>query len=174
MKKLEPKKPKRLSPFTATLEQANTCIDDRFFLYVAGPISGRENRNQEAFEAARDALLRVGYNVVTPHDFVSPYLDWIDAMRYTIGELRYIDGVAMLDDYELSDGAVIEGLAAVHIGRPVFFVDAWIELAEHPEQIVDVCQKCAKYASDNDQEKSGILSALSADIDIMFARECRE
>ncbi|MCI8469336.1 MAG: DUF4406 domain-containing protein [Eggerthellaceae bacterium] len=100
-------------------------------LYVIGRVSGIEHDNLPAFEEARAALNEVGHKADIPHDFVPPLADHERAMflsirRLTLGEADgnhpelplmanirpYYQGVAMLDDWEQSEGARVEKMVA--------------------------------------------------------------
>lgn len=94
-------------------------------LYVIGPVTGRENLNCEAFEEARAKLEQAGYMVWTPHDIVPPDADHEDAMRLSIRTLLHLDGVAMLDDWATSPGALLENRVATACGLEAHCVGAW-------------------------------------------------
>ena len=94
-------------------------------LYVIGPVTGRENLNREAFEDARAKLEQAGYMVWTPHDIVPPDADHEDAMRLSIRTLLHLDGVAMLDGWDESQGALLENRVATACGLEAHCVGAW-------------------------------------------------
>ena len=112
-------------------------------LYVIGPVTGIENDNRPAFEAARQRLFAAGYWVVgIPHDHIASGTPWGMAMRISIckmlghgagrgfGHIVY-DGVAMLPGWEDSKGARIEHDLAAELGIPCKTVDEWIEEARN-------------------------------------------
>lgn len=68
-----------------TFSIRDDIVSDKF-VYVAGPMRGYDNFNFPAFDAARDALLKNGYNVISPADidrFVNPVADQVDKVDTT-------------------------------------------------------------------------------------------
>ena len=102
-------------------------------LYVIGPVTGRPDDNFEAFGAASDKLLEAGFHPCIPHEFVPKGAAWPDAMRDSIhaltGERPAFDGVAMLEGWENSRGAILEKQVAETCGIPCKAVDEWIKEA---------------------------------------------
>lgn len=105
-------------------------------LYLIGPVTGIENDNRLAFEAARSSLLMVGYAAAIPHDIIASGTPWHEAMNASISEMTrcfdgepLYDGVAMMPGCEGSRGACIERDLAVALGMTVKTVDEWIEAA---------------------------------------------
>ena len=100
-------------------------------LYTIGPVSGIKNDNLPAFEHVREALWgqgSIGY-VVIPHDVIAPGTPWKKAMRISIQKMLTFDGVAMLDGWEKSKGAVIEHDLAVALGIPCKPWREWLQPA---------------------------------------------
>lgn len=106
-------------------------------LYVIGPVSGIEGNNRPAFEEAARLLMANGYGVDIPHDIVPEGVDdWRGAMLHCLhhltmtrvrcdkghkGErtgLPYVQGIAMLDGWERSKGALLEKHIAEALGIP--------------------------------------------------------
>lgn len=96
-------------------------------LYVIGPVTGRENLNRAAFKDAKEELERAGYAVTIPHDIIPPNASHEDAMRASIGWItrRDREGVAMLDDWATSPGALLENRVATACGIEAHCVGAW-------------------------------------------------
>ena len=96
-------------------------------LYVSGPMSGRENYNQEAFEEAATVLKQLGYHPVTPFDLdtVEPvaYHEWIPNMKRDIKYLVTMDGVLVIDGWEDSKGATLEVAIANKLEIPIYRLD---------------------------------------------------
>lgn len=106
-------------------------------LYAIGPVTGIENDNRPAFEAARHDLKAAGYYVQLPHDYIVSGTPWDTAMAASIrqvvdlgayGELT-LDGIALLPGWEGSKGACLEKQVAEAIGLEVKTVDEWVEAA---------------------------------------------
>lgn len=103
-------------------------------LYVIGAVTGIPNDNRPEFERVRwtlkgvDGIGKVGI----PHDYIEDMFEdditWVGAMRISIAAMlglhtEYIhdfayDGIAMLDGWENSKGAVIEHDLAEALGIP--------------------------------------------------------
>lgn len=94
-------------------------------LYVAGPVTGRPNRNLHEFELAAERLVNAGHVPLLPHWFVSEDASWDVAMRCSIETLVKCDGVALLADWSTSKGAQIESRIAIDLEMPVGLVHAW-------------------------------------------------
>ena len=82
-------------------------------IYISGPMSGHVDMNRSAFNAAESLLRRGGYRPLNPVrngvDEAAPYLEH---MRADLRMLLEADAVAVLPDWERSNGARIEvGLA---------------------------------------------------------------
>lgn len=101
-------------------------------LYVIGPVTGRENLNRKAFEAAKEKLEQAGYAVTIPHDIIPPDVSHEDAMRMSIGWITRLDrgGVAALTDWDESRGAKLEREVAVARGLEIHCVDTWLRMAD--------------------------------------------
>lgn len=110
-------------------------------LYIIGPVTGIENDNHAAFQAARDRLRRE-YIVDIPHDTIKAGTAHEDAMTESInlittrgysyprgGMAKRYDGVALLEGWEQSEGARLEKAVAEACGIPCKTVDEWLEEA---------------------------------------------
>lgn len=100
-------------------------------LYVSGPVTGVPDDNRLAFELAARELRAVGYKVRIPHDDVAPGTPWVAAMRTTLmAILAQADGLAVLDGWESSRGAMVEVRLARAINMPVAAVGEWLHFDE--------------------------------------------
>ena len=98
----------------------------RVRIYIAGPMTGYENFNREAFHRAEDALKREGHTVlnpaVLPDGLTQPhYMDICMAM------LRCGDAVYMLKGWQQSAGARAELALAEKLGHAVIFQEVGSE-----------------------------------------------
>ncbi len=105
-------------------------------LYVSGPVTGRENRNFDAFREAQRSLVDAGHMAIIPHQIVLPSATHEQAMRACINELTWwrfggfsYDGVALLEGWEQSEGARLERAVAEACGIPCKTVYEWLEEA---------------------------------------------
>ncbi len=101
----------------------------RVRIYIAGPMTGYENFNREAFHRAEDALKREGHTVlnpaVLPDGLTQPhYMDICMAM------LRCVDAVYMLKGWQQSAGARAELALAEKLGHAVIFQEVGIPVKE--------------------------------------------
>lgn len=97
-------------------------------LYVCGPMTGIEDYNIPAFNAAAADLRAAGYTVVSPPE-VAPYRPdwrWSDYMRADIAALVTCDGLALLPGWGESKGARTEVTLAASLGMTVRHVGWWL------------------------------------------------
>ncbi|KQC24260.1 DUF4406 domain-containing protein [Escherichia coli] len=92
-------------------------------VYVAGPMTGHENFNREAFHKAEEELKREGHTVlnsaVLPDGLTqSQYMDICMAM------IRCVDAIYMLNGWQRSAGAKAELALAEKLGHAVILQKA--------------------------------------------------
>ncbi|MCM2543893.1 DUF4406 domain-containing protein [Burkholderia glumae] len=99
-------------------------------LYIAGPMSGIAELNFPAFHAEAARLRAVGFEIVNPAEINSDTSgSWIDCMRADIKQLVDCDGIALLDGWEQSKGAMVEQTLARGLGLCVYRAKHLIGLA---------------------------------------------
>ena len=92
-------------------------------VYVAGPMTGIADFNYPAFNAVADQLRAKGYEVENPADHgIVEGAQWADYMAYDLTRLGLCGMIALLPDWEKSQGARLEVLIAEKLGMTV--VDA--------------------------------------------------
>lgn len=88
-------------------------------VYISGPMTGYEDNNIPAFEAAAKKLRHLSYSVCSPAE-TSTFLGWDlaheDYMRFDFERILEADFVAVLPGWEDSKGARAEIAMALHIG----------------------------------------------------------
>lgn len=94
--------------------------------YIAGPITGLPNFNQEAFEEAARVLRNIGLDVHQPFelkDFPEDHSKkpWTWYMRRGITELVKCHALILLPGWDESRGALTELRIAQSLGYPVYF-----------------------------------------------------
>lgn len=99
------------------------AVDKKLVVYISGKISGlNEKEYAERFEKTKEKLESIGFIGVTPFDvYNGDNKDWGYCM---IKDLEYImkcDAIYMLNNYEESEGAVIELKFAKRIGLITMF-----------------------------------------------------
>ena len=92
----------------------------RVRVYIAGPMTGYENFNREAFHKAEEELKREGHTVlnpaVLPDGLTQPhYMDICMAM------IRCVDAIYMLNGWQRSAGAKAELALAEKLGHAVIY-----------------------------------------------------
>lgn len=89
-------------------------------IYVAGPMTGIEDFNFPAFNAAAGILRAHGYIVENPaeHGIVDG-ADWADYLAYDLTRLGLCDTIYLLPGWENSKGAQLEFLIAERLGMKV-------------------------------------------------------
>lgn len=89
-------------------------------VYVAGPMTGIEDFNYPAFNAVADSLRAQGYQVENPADHgIVEGAVWADYMAYDLTRLGLCGIIALLPDWEKSQGARLEVLIAERLGMTV-------------------------------------------------------
>ncbi|MEQ7847756.1 DUF4406 domain-containing protein [Nocardioides kribbensis] len=98
-------------------------------LYIAGPMTGRPDFNFPAFFAAERDLIAAGHETSNParNGQGAPDMGWVDYMRRDIADLLTCDGIAILDGWGESRGALLEVHIADALALPVKRVDQWID-----------------------------------------------
>jgi Domain of unknown function (DUF4406) len=82
----------------------------KYDVYIAGPMTGRKNKNKKAFMEAAKYLRERGYAVVNPWeiDIAHPEPTWAASMRRDIEQLVQCSAVATLPGWGKSKGAKLE------------------------------------------------------------------
>jgi hypothetical protein len=97
-------------------------------IYISGKITGDSGYRQKFLDAAA-SLRRAGYCPLNPAALGMPVDGWSAAMREALRLMLESGGVAMLDDWSESKGAVIEARLAQDIGIPVKSLREWLKAA---------------------------------------------
>lgn len=84
-------------------------------VYIAGPITGKENGNKDAFFSAEQALKNAGYTVLNPCCLPAG-LSEFQYMDICLAMVRAANIIYMLDGWETSAGATAEYALAEKIG----------------------------------------------------------
>ena len=91
-------------------------------IYIAGPMSGHENLNFQAFHAAAAKLRAAGHDVVNPAEInPDPLMEWKLCMRTDIAYLVTCDTIYLLQGWHNSRGANIEYTLARSLEMDVMF-----------------------------------------------------
>ncbi len=100
-------------------------------LYLAGPVTGYVNWNQDKFHEAAEFLRQQGHTVWVPVDEIPTEYSWHEAMRACIRNLLLQEGLALLDGWESSKGARLEVTIADHLGMPIYAWRDWRHAAHN-------------------------------------------
>lgn len=93
-------------------------------LYLSGPITGMPNDNRIAFQTAADKLRKQGHEVFSPIEHDVPEAStvqaaWTLALCRDIVEVATADGIAVLELFHQSKGAMLECHTALGLKKPV-------------------------------------------------------
>ena len=89
-------------------------------IYIAGPISGRPNRNAQAFADAAARCRVLGHAPLNPIEAAGETpLAWGPALRLGFELLLSADALALLPGWEASRGATLEVAVATALGLPL-------------------------------------------------------
>ena len=93
-------------------------------LYVSGPMTGIENHNFPAFNAAAAKVRELGHEAINPVDInPDPTTPWLLCLRADIKALCDCDGLVLLPGWERSTGAQLELHIAHRLGMSVHFIE---------------------------------------------------
>jgi hypothetical protein len=93
--------------------------------YIAGPMTGYEDFNYPAFNAAAATLRARGWQIENPAENPDPpSREWIDYMRMAVAQVARCDVVVLLPGWEGSRGARVEFTLATGLGLQVLPLDA--------------------------------------------------
>jgi hypothetical protein len=109
-------------------------IDPPGLLYISGPMTGYDQFNRPAFNAAREHLQAQGFSVIVPGDdeehTIRERLAWrVEQPKraaYMFRDFLHVltaNGVAVLEGWQDSPGSKAEVLVAQEIGLPVVWAD---------------------------------------------------
>ena len=98
-------------------------MSNNTIIYIAGPMTGLPNYNKEAFDAAAIRIAADNYVVINPASNFGgdQTLTHAQYMRYSIHQLLIVDAVYMLNNWQLSDGAIVEHEIAKSLGLDTYY-----------------------------------------------------
>lgn len=93
-------------------------------IYIAGPMTGYENFNFQAFDSAELELVAACWNVENPtkHGIVEG-ATWEDYMLSCLGQISKCGSMFMLKGWENSRGAIIEHALATTLSLDIYYQD---------------------------------------------------
>jgi len=96
-------------------------------LYIAGPMTGHEDYNYEAFNDAEKLLKSVGYEVLNParQGYGKEYHEYLEL---AIADVFACDGIALLPRWEDSPGAKAEVALADALKKDASELGIWLSL----------------------------------------------
>lgn len=96
-------------------------------IYIAGPMSGLPEFNRPTFMQVAKLLRERGHFVMNPAENPAPASgSWDDWMRLAIGQLIQCEAVAVLPNWEASNGASLEVTIAHRLRMPVLPWQRWL------------------------------------------------
>lgn len=100
--------------------------------YIAGPMTGYDDFNYPAFNAAAAQMRSMGIAAINPADHgVVPGAAWEDYLRSDIAQLATCESIYFLPGWSKSRGALLEQHIATSLGMQLLFADG----AEKPEAV---------------------------------------
>lgn len=100
------------------------------YIYVAGPMTGLPKKNFPAFMDAAKRLRRAGYRVVNPAELenIKPMCrTWEECLRRDLKHiLSKCYAIALLPNWKISRGALLEMYVAKQLDMPVRSVNYWL------------------------------------------------
>lgn len=100
-------------------------------LYVAGPMSNRPDNNYPEFIRVDGLLVDADYVVVNPVNVNPPgRVHYVDLIREDLRVMLDCHGVALLDEWWTSPGAVREITIAAALKMPIRPWQEWVKLVE--------------------------------------------
>lgn len=148
--------PVRTNPF---LQAAAHRDHSKIRLYVIGPVTGMPNLNLERFQESKDMLTAAGYEVLIPHDFIPSDSDWLTSMSLSLDRMHEIDGIALIEKWDASFGALIEYMAAEMVGIPVHPDVIWAAYTDDSDWLFEDCQNRANAQNQGEPESERITPA---------------
>ncbi|MHA1747998.1 MAG: DUF4406 domain-containing protein [Promethearchaeota archaeon] len=93
-------------------------------VYIAGKMTGLEDRNEKKFLEAEKELEKNGYTVMSPfHLHLGPPKNtWEDYLKCSLIMMLECDKVCVLDDWQDSPGAKLEVEVAKRVKMKVFSI----------------------------------------------------
>ena len=88
-------------------------------VYIAGPMTGRENFNREAFNKEAERLAKHGHVVLNPATLQAG-MEQREYMDICFAMLRCADAILMLPGWQASSGATAEHHYAYKMELPVY------------------------------------------------------
>ena len=107
-------------------------------IYIAGPMTGYQDFNRDAFESAKLDLIQLGYSVINPATLPDG-LTQQQYMAICLQMLMAADEVYMLNGWRKSSGAVAEHALATKLGMKIHEqknkAEGWISVKDRlPEK----------------------------------------
>lgn len=100
-------------------------------LYISGPMSGYPEHNFPLFKYAEKVLRQCGFEVLNPAaGGEKEGWDWQDYLRMDVQLVAQADGLAMLQNWELSKGACLEVYLAHQLNMPVLTLSHWHDMID--------------------------------------------
>jgi hypothetical protein len=91
--------------------------------YIAGKITGLTKEEYlRKFNKAKEEVQGWGYKVLSPVEIVPEDLEYEDQMRICFALVDISDCIFMLENWEESNGAILEHLEAIKKGKRIYYL----------------------------------------------------
>lgn len=121
-------------------------------LYLAGPMTGKEQDNFPAFFEREEALTEIGYHVVNPATHGTGEA-WDYYLRKDVKLLLECEGVAVLPGWQASKGASLEVHIAQTLGMPI--IDAYTLATVDPFESQTILEEAIRLTSQDRNQDYG-------------------
>lgn len=95
-------------------------------IYISGPITGKPNKNKEAFYEASERLKELHHEPLNPFDLdyegFNPTEDWVTFLKRDLKALIDCDAICLLSGWEESKGACLEVEVAKQLSLPIYYL----------------------------------------------------
>jgi hypothetical protein len=93
-------------------------------VYIAGKITGQPREiTIRNFKRGETLCINNGFNFINPTDFVREGSTHLEAMKILIPKLFECKAILLLNDYQYSEGAMIEKALAAYTEILIYFED---------------------------------------------------
>lgn len=89
-------------------------------VYISGPITNDPDHYKENFRQAKEFLIHIGYDVVSPAEYPEN-LHYNDYIKIGLKDLMECDAICMLPNWTESKGACLEHHYAEVTNIPIFY-----------------------------------------------------
>lgn len=104
------------------MNKVDHALDRKNHIYIAGPMTGIDDWNFPAFNAAAEYLTDLGFTAHNPanHGLIAGATR-SDYLRYDLREISQCEGIYLLNGWSSSEGALFEVQVAKMLDMKIFY-----------------------------------------------------